>query len=411
MVPAPNSQRRGSRLIILRPIYLALGVLISAWLLSRSLHYLPRQLFHYLEYLPLVFSAAGIILALSFQRSRMAQLILLIVLIYWILVQHDRAPWYPGFLDLLAILLPINILLFAFYRERGLLSLSSILRLSVLVLQAGVVLWLLTRHRVYLASHVDAQWWPPLVLAQSPFGQFAQLIALASVLVGLFWAVRSASWQESGVFTVLVLLTVFLHFKTSANQNFALFTMVPVVLGVSILLDSYRMAYLDELTGLPGRRALREAMEKLGGMYSLAMLDVDHFKKFNDTYGHDVGDQVLKFIAVKMRKVGGGGKAFRYGGEEFTFLFPGKGSDAAMPHLEAVRKDIAGSEFALRGKDRPENPKGVKRGHKGGEKAVKITASLGVAEQNGSLLPDEVLKQADEALYRAKSGGRNRVSR
>jgi diguanylate cyclase (GGDEF)-like protein len=353
----------------------------------------------------------GIVLALSFQRSRMAQLLFMVLVIYWLLIHFSQARWYPGFIELLAILLPLNVLGFAIYRERGLLSLSSVIRLAALVLQAGLVLWFLARHPEGGAALLHKVWWPGLLMTQSPFGQLAQLVMVASLMLGLVLAVRSRSWQESAVFTTLVLLVAVLHFKTNGNQNIIMFTMIPMVTTLAILLDSYSMAYLDELTGLPGRRALREQMDKLGGLYSLAMLDVDHFKKFNDTYGHDVGDQVLKFVAGKMRKVGGGGRAYRYGGEEFTFLFPGKGLEAVEPHLEKVREDIAGSEFALRGKDRPESPKQGSRGGKKAEKSVRITASLGVAEQSGSLLPDEVLKQADEALYRAKSDGRNRVSR
>jgi len=380
-------------------------------LLSRYLHLLPRQLYHFISYIPFVFSAIGIVLALSFQRSRMAQLILLVTLVYWLLIRFDQARWYNGFLESLAVLLPLNVLMFAVYRERGLLTLSTAFRLAALALQAGLVMWFLVRHPQGGAMLLHKLWWPGLQFSQSPFGQLSQLLAALSLSLGLVLAIRSRSWQEAAVFTSLVLLVAVLHVQTNANQNIVLFAMIPLVATLAILLDSYSMAYLDELTGLPGRRALREQMEKLGGHYSLAMLDVDHFKKFNDTYGHDVGDQVLKFIAGKMRKVGGGGRAYRYGGEEFTFLFPGKGLDTVVAHLERVREDIAGSEFALRDKDRPKTKKESNRRRKTVSNSVNITASLGVAEQSGSLLPDEVLKQADEALYRAKSGGRNRVSR
>src|SRR5207302_1408861 len=81
---------------------------------------------------------------------------------------------------------------------------------------------------------------------------------------------------------------------------------------------SYHMAYQDSLTGLPARRALNEALLRLGGHYSVAMIDVDHFKRINDRHGHDVGDQVLRIIAAKLAQVPGGGKAYRYGGEEFA---------------------------------------------------------------------------------------------
>src|SRR5690606_25573480 len=113
-----------------------------------------------------------------------------------------------------------------------------------------------------------------------------------------------------------------------------------LILCVAILLDSYHMAYRDELTGIPARRALNQLLLSLGSRYTIAMLDVDHFKKFNDTHGHDVGDQVLKMVAHKIADVKGGGKGFRYGGEEFTIVFPGKTIQQAEEHLEAVREAI-----------------------------------------------------------------------
>ncbi|KAB3529819.1 GGDEF domain-containing protein [Alkaliphilus serpentinus] len=172
------------------------------------------------------------------------------------------------------------------------------------------------------------------------------------------------------------------------------------------------MSYLDELTGLPGRRALKEAMLKLSGNYVIAMLDIDFFKKFNDRYGHDVGDEVLKMVAANIKQVHGNGKAYRYGGEEFTILFPGKTVSEALPLLEEVRQIIEKRSFVLRGKNRPKNkPKTVTKNN-GQQKKLSITISIGVAEKtNDTRLPQDVLKNADKALYRAKKKGRNCVSK
>ena len=144
------------------------------------------------------------------------------------------------------------------------------------------------------------------------------------------------------------------------------------------------------------------------------MLDVDHFKKFNDSYGHDLGDQVLKMVAAQIAGVGGGGKAFRYGGEEFTVLFPGKEAGEALPYLEELRGEIESYRIALRGSDRPKKSKGDKRqrGSWRGRDGVSVTISIGVAECNDRLTtPQAVIEAADRALYRAKEKGRNRVSR
>jgi PleD family two-component response regulator len=164
------------------------------------------------------------------------------------------------------------------------------------------------------------------------------------------------------------------------------------------------------LTGLPARRALDEKMMMLGRRYAIAMIDVDHFKKFNDTYGHDVGDQVLKMVGSNMQKVTGGGKPYRYGGEEFTVVFPGKNMKRVVPHLEELRENIAEYRLAIRNKDRPKQARQGKKQRvgKNADKKVSVTVSVGVAERNDSLrTPGDVLKAADKALYRAKMKGRN----
>ena len=83
------------------------------------------------------------------------------------------------------------------------------------------------------------------------------------------------------------------------------------------------------------------------------MVDVDHFKKFNDRHGHAAGDQALRMVGAELEKVGGGGRAYRYGGEEFAILFPGLTVTEAREPLEEVRAAIADRRFALRSPDRP----------------------------------------------------------
>jgi diguanylate cyclase (GGDEF)-like protein len=142
----------------------------------------------------------------------------------------------------------------------------------------------------------------------------------------------------------------------------------------------------------------------------VAMVDVDHFKKFNDIHGHDVGDQVLRTVAGRLACVAGGGRAFRYGGEEFAVLFPGKTAAESAPHLETLRTSVAGATFTLRGQDRPTR-KPTSPGARGASaRQVAVTVSIGAAQARGAALPEQVVKAADRALYRAKEGGRNRVA-
>jgi PleD family two-component response regulator len=122
---------------------------------------------------------------------------------------------------------------------------------------------------------------------------------------------------------------------------------------------------------------------------------------------------VLKMIAAHIAGVGGGGKAYRYGGEEFTIVFPGKEAEAALPHLEALREEIESYRLALRATERPKKAKRGKRQRGGwrGKNAVSVTVSIGVAERDDRLATAQaVIEAADRALYRAKDQGRNRVS-
>jgi GGDEF domain-containing protein len=198
-----------------------------------------------------------------------------------------------------------------------------------------------------------------------------------------------------------------------------------LTLGLAVLETSYAMAYRDELTGLPARRSLMRDLDGLIGTYTLAMVDVDHFKRFNDRHGHDVGDQVLRLVASRLAQVPGGGRAYRYGGEEFTLLFRGLDRGGAAPHLEAVRESVASARFALRAWGRPAANEAGKarrsprmkggattRGQKREARRLSVTVSIGLADSTGvDAGPEAVLKKADKALYRAKRAGRDRVSR
>ena len=171
---------------------------------------------------------------------------------------------------------------------------------------------------------------------------------------------------------------------------------------------SYRMAFLDALTQLPGRRMLDERMARLGRRWAVAMIDVDHFKKFNDSHGHDVGDDVLRMVAAKLRKHFGG-DAYRFGGEEFCVLFSSRNDLDAIAGCEAFRADVASHEIVVRSVAR----KGKGRRGAGKQKqdaSVSVTVSVGIAHRTARRRrPEVVLKAADVALNDAKRGGRNRV--
>jgi len=223
-----------------------------------------------------------------------------------------------------------------------------------------------------------------------------------------------AIWRRTAAEFALLLcwLVGFVVFVDFASAEVSSFGFSGLLLALFILFQqsNYQVTYMDALTGIPSRRSMEDYLPTLGKRYAIAMLDVDHFKKFNDTYGHDVGDQVLKMVASRINQVAGGGKAFRYGGEEFMVIFNRSDANACYVYLEAVRESIQHYQMTLRGDDRDlDKTKGKeKRGDKNaGLKTISVTISIGIANASTCLSTKEVVKLADENLYKAKQTGRN----
>lgn len=238
------------------------------------------------------------------------------------------------------------------------------------------------------------------------------LLALVALTVVLWLAPRARKsgqprqWAElCGALLVFIMLASTQH---PILLNLAAFALaLTLLLGVTT--QMLNLAYIDELTQLPARRALMSELRKLGRRSAVTMLDVDHFKKFNDTYGHDVGDQVLRLIAAQVRKEPGC-KAFRYGGEEFTLVFNHADQEEIEERLEAVRARVANYPLRLRSQRRPKSGKQGqnKRGTSSGKvKTVKVTISLGCAIRRPGETTEQMLKRADTVLYKAKNAGRN----
>lgn len=312
----------------------------------------------------------------------------------------------------LCLLLPINLTVSAFFEERGLVSLPNLSRFAVLGLQVAVVA-LVAGGAPWeeAAGYLHFRLLPPeadrwTYLPQPAMGALA--LSGAVLLVRAWWR---GSPLDAGAFGALVATAVGLHMVGRGAAPALFFSLALLAYAVALAQETYRMAFLDELTGLPGRRALVGMLKTVPNRYVIAMLDVDHFKRFNDTYGHDVGDQVLKMVAACLAGVRGGGRAFRYGGEEFTVVFPRHGLDHAADHLDRLRQTVASGGFVLRRADRPEKrPKRATRPAADEAETVGVTISIGMAEKTADRPdPPSVLKAADQALYTAKKDGRNRL--
>jgi diguanylate cyclase (GGDEF)-like protein len=218
-----------------------------------------------------------------------------------------------------------------------------------------------------------------------------------------------ATVLRSGGLMSLLAITMALNSIGQPSTAMIYFSIAAASLLIGVILNSYNLAYLDELTNLPSRRALKQDLLGLGKRYCVAMLDLDYFKKLNDKYGHDVGDQALRMVAAHLNRIPGGGKAYRYGGEEFTLVFRNKELHDAIQHVDNLRKTIAANPFHVRSKNRPrKKPEQLKQSGK--EIQINVTVSIGVAQRGEQHQnPQDVIKTADKALYTAKRAGRNCV--
>jgi diguanylate cyclase (GGDEF)-like protein len=252
--------------------------------------------------------------------------------------------------------------------------------------------------------------------------RLSQPALLLFVLAGSLLVVQLVRFEktiDNGMLWSLVAIGVGLEKGASALIGTAYFGVAGLILASSIVENSYSLAYQDELTGLGSRRAFNEAIERLKPPYALAVVDIDHFKSINDTYGHDTGDQVLRLVASRLARVSGGGEAFRVGGEEFTILFRGRAIDDVLDPLELLRLEVGNASFHVRRQqERRKTRRASDRRMRARTRAkpplrlsstVSVTVSIGVAEYDPKLSVKQAQERADQALYQAKQGGRNRI--
>jgi diguanylate cyclase (GGDEF)-like protein len=306
--------------------------------------------------------------------------------------------------------------------------------------------------------------------AAIPLWILLSFVAALAIFVRRFFQTRKPI--EPGFVWSVAAVFLWLEFAPIGKMSDAYVATAALILAASLIEASYVLAYHDELTGIRGRRAFNESLLSLDQQYAIAIVDIDHFKNFNDTYGHDVGDQVLCMVAKRLSDVGGDGQAFRCGGEEFAIVFRNASAKEAFEHLEALRQIIESSAFHVRGADRraqqnagkadsktiekrndvPHELRAGKSDRRKGAKKkaaisslslslplrkagrgrqaslyesedsreeqqrahqpdhLSVTVSIGVSEPSTrNRQPEQVIQAADQALYRAKHKGRNRV--
>nr|EPB95745.1 diguanylate cyclase [Pseudomonas plecoglossicida NB2011] len=397
-------------------LFLLLAGLAAAYVRDLSVFF--TSLFNVLPTLVLLLGGAY---CAVYRRQRELFLMVTVYIAYFLLdtqtdyyrdnahVREDAAVIF----HLVCLLLPALFGLFGAWQERTHLAQDLLARFAVLFAVGSVAVALEQSFPEALLTWLAEIRWPAL------HGQWMSLIQMVYPLfIGVFILLVVQYLREPRPLhaaQLIGLVGIFWMLPKTFILPFTLNIMcsqVMLMIAAAVSHEAYQMAFRDELTGLPGRRALNERMQRLGRSYVIAMTDVDHFKKFNDTHGHDVGDQVLRLVASRLSKVTGGGRAYRYGGEEFALVFAGKTAEECVPHVEAVREMIANYVMQLRDQNNRPQDDSTGRQRRGGNGAgtVSVTISIGVAERQADHRnPEEVLKSADQALYNAKGAGRNCV--
>lgn len=378
----------------------------AAWIAGAT--GLPEAYWPVAEVLPELLALILIILAWRFRRSRLAVAAILIAVSSFLLRQPaltDVANNSSTYLKAMALLLPLNLGILILFRDQPLQRPVPLIHLALVLLQPWFTFYLVAAASRPESAGDGTAWGSVIGSPQAALLAFL----IAAVFTVLAFAFRRGTF-EIAMLWVLAASALAILSARGPQSTSLLMAAAQLAMLFAVVEDSYRLAYHDQLTGLPGRRALDEALGQLDGDYVLAMVDVDHFKKFNDRFGHDVGDQALRMVGDELARVGDGGRSYRYGGEEFSVIFTGRKPAQTWDTLDQLRDSIAGRSFSIRSPKRPrKKPEKPSRPVKPPEK-VNLTVSIGAAGPTPRRTePDEVLKAADGGLYKAKRRGRNRV--
>jgi diguanylate cyclase (GGDEF)-like protein len=394
------------------PLGMPLTTVFAFLFFAMNYNHIPdsvRPLIPIFSFLPL---GVGLLLSVKFDRSRIFYLLFITIMTLGFLdldmLIDLNALEEKLFLNIAILLAPLNFLIIALLAERGFVTIFGLSRIFILFFQMGTIYYLIRYQTDSVGPYLD------FLLLQESLTSWTNMSDAGLILSFiLFFAIGGLAIRSNRTYVLgalagsLICYVAAIHYQGS-EESYLMYGAIGIISILALLEESYKLAYNDELTDLPARRALLAEMSKLGRNYSLAMVDIDHFKKFNDTHGHDVGDEVLKMVSAKLEEVTGGGKAYRYGGEEFTIVFANKDIHESKIHLDVIRERIASSAFVLRAQPNDSRKKGKKQS----DKTLYVNVSIGIAgHSKRQEKPMDVLKKADIALYRAKEAGRNRVEK
>ncbi len=399
-------KRRFHQLFFLIFTILPIGILIGSKTVPIVTHWASVK---YVIYVPVFFFLVSCFLSLKIQKTQ-----IFLISIIW-LATYLLFLWNQSYnFKHLVFIMPLLITWITMQKTVRFFSRHMLFQLiSTIVVMIGgyyISIYLVNPQAKFLILFVKnmqaAQWlkfWklPSLMFFTVPF-LFLISLNFKHKALDLFFP---ASWLS--IFPMFYLLN---YEEISSTKVVVTFVGIGLLILYSIYQYFLTKVYKDELTNVLNRRALDERLETLHDHFSIAMMDVDHFKKFNDTYGHKEGDNVLRFVAQFISEnlhV----PVYRYGGEEFCAIFENEEPQAVYEKLKEICEKLSNKKFYVRRADRDE-PQSNRKAKLKSKVSVFLTISIGMSSKAESdLTADDIRKDADMALYKAKDLGRNRVVR
>ena len=399
-----------------RDIFTPIILLVLVFILEPYTENIDAIQTSYLQTLPLVLLGIALIFSWKFNLSQCFHLIFMAYFYFSTLMlmtsqitetaEIQRNLFNAAF----AIFIPLNFLIFEAWKAPRKLSFSKFGHIILVVGEISVLYWAIENIPNIISPWLYLSFIPPIILVSDHIPHLAIVLFIATLVLQ---SIKISMYQDavdSAIFITIIALFIDMYYLNLPSIHFLIFSAIGIMICFSIIQESFNMAFIDPLTRLPSRRAMNNELKTLGKHYAIAMLDIDHFKKINDRYGHDVGDQVLRKLGKHLRHLTGDGHVSRYGGEEFAIIFSGKSLNEAKIHLEILRETIANTKFSIRNKNRPKKIPPSKSRTNSHHDEINITVSIGIAERNRlNRNTEDVQKEADMALYKAKKSGRNKI--
>lgn len=396
------------------------GLLVLAALAFLRPTGLPHWLLPLVHLLPFGVVLMAGIFAWLFDRARVALTLLILTVTDLLLLGVAGSIGPSGSPDVswdllyqaAGLLVPLNLLGLTIYSRDHIRSARTMAWIVGILLQATIVLGIRQLAPQEFALVLHTAFVPVAWTAWSPLAQPALLAILLSTGLLVFRFLESGNPLETGFAWTIVATTLAffsLHWRWDP-RNFLMTAALTVT--TTLVMASYRAAHRDELTGLPDRDALMQAVQRLGRSYAVALLEIDQLRQVNNVYGRRVGDQMMAFAARKVVHSSGIGKVFLFSQDQFLVLFPRKTTGDALVPLESMRKAVASLDLVLRHRSHVVARRKDKRLEEGTEESIPVTLSLGVAGTSEHQARWDVLvKAACGALLQAKQDGGNLVRR